>query len=183
MGCDDLPMASTERQAWMVEAIDVGADDVVLELGHGHGVAASAICERLAKGRGRYVGVDRSATMTEAASRRLASHIEEGRAELVTADVTGAVLAGPFDVVVAIHFPPVDRGDPGPTLAALAPHLTEEGRLCVGFQPLAVDQVDAGVERLERLVPEHGFAVVDVRRGSPDGRPAAVVVASFDGPA
>src|SRR5690606_29160370 len=104
-------MASARaRQVWMVDQIDLQSDDRVLELGHGHGVAASAICERLGR-HGRYVGVDRSETMTAAAESRLAQHLGSGRARLVTASVADMRLPDAFDVAVAIHFPPIERGD------------------------------------------------------------------------
>lgn len=172
-------MPSNERQVWMVEQMDVRPDDSVVELGHGHGVAATAICDRLAAGSGRYVGVDRSATMTAAAGRRLAEHLDAGRALLVTGSVADAALDGSFDLVVAIHFPPIERGDPTAELAALVPRLRVGSRLCVGFQPPSPAGVDVVVERLGGLLPAHGFTVDEVRRGTPSGRPAAVVVATW----
>lgn len=175
-------MPSNERQVWMVEQMDVRPDDHVVELGHGHGVAASAVCERLAAGSGRYVGIDRSATMTAAAGRRLGEHVRAGRAELVTGSVADVALDGAFDLVVAIHFPPIERGDPTAELAALVPRLRDGSRLCVGFQPPSSAAVEAVAERLGELLPAHGFTVDEVRRGTPGGRPAAVVVATWRPP-
>lgn len=143
MSGEDGGVASSERQSWMVEQIGVRPEDRVLELGHGHGVAASVICAVLAGGSGRYVGIDRSATMTVAAGRRLADHVDAGRIELLTSLVLDATLSGAFDLVVAIHFPPIDRGNPAVELAALAPHVRAGTRLGVGFQPLDAEGVDA----------------------------------------
>ncbi len=56
----------------------------VLEIGCGHGVAATFVCERLQDGR--LTAVDRSSKMIEAAARRNAVHIQAGRVEFVCAE-------------------------------------------------------------------------------------------------
>ena len=47
------------RQTWIVTQLPLRPTDRVLELGCGHGVAATAICDRLQGGT--YHGIDRSA--------------------------------------------------------------------------------------------------------------------------
>ena len=75
----------SERLRSVVERLGLRPDDRVLEIGCGHGVAASLVCERLEEGH--LTAVDRSARMIEAASRRNAAYIEAGRAEFLVADL------------------------------------------------------------------------------------------------
>lgn len=75
----------SKRLQSIVDAVRIRPDDVVLEIGCGHGVAASFVCERL---RGGYlVAIDRSRTMIAAASRRNEEHITSGIAEFHVVDV------------------------------------------------------------------------------------------------
>jgi ubiquinone/menaquinone biosynthesis C-methylase UbiE len=75
----------SERLRSVVERLDLRPDDRVLEIGCGHGIAATLVCERL--DRGHLTAVDRSAKMIEAAARRNAAYVEAGRAEFLVADL------------------------------------------------------------------------------------------------
>ena len=76
------PVVSERLQA-IVEQLAIRPGDRVLEIGCGHGVAATLVCERL--DGGRLTAVDRSPKMIAAASRRNAAYVEAGRAEFIVA--------------------------------------------------------------------------------------------------
>jgi ubiquinone/menaquinone biosynthesis C-methylase UbiE len=75
----------SDRLRAVVDQLDVGPAERVLEIGCGHGVSATLVCERLRSGR--LTAVDRSATMVEAAARRNAEHVASGRAEFLVAEL------------------------------------------------------------------------------------------------
>jgi ubiquinone/menaquinone biosynthesis C-methylase UbiE len=92
----------SERLRRIVEQLDVRPDDRVLEIGCGHGVAATFVCERLE--RGRLTAIDRSPKMIEAALRRNAAYVETGTAEFIVATLEDAVLGDRrFEVIFAVR--------------------------------------------------------------------------------
>ena len=92
----------SERLLSVVEHLDIRPDDRVLEIGCGHGVAATLVCERL---EGGYLtAVDRSEKMIEAARRRNAAFVEAGRAEFLVADLEDLDLGDRrFDKIFAVR--------------------------------------------------------------------------------
>ena len=92
----------TERLRSVVEAMDIRPDDRVLEIGCGHGVAATLVCERLEGGR--LTAIDRSPKMIEAASRRNAAYVEAGKAEFLVATLKDVDLGERrFDKIFAVR--------------------------------------------------------------------------------
>jgi cyclopropane fatty-acyl-phospholipid synthase-like methyltransferase len=168
--------SASARQAWAVEQLDVRPQDRVLEVGCGHGVAVTLICDRL-KG-GTVVALDRSPKMTAAAIRRNAEHVQSGRAAIITTSLHDAELGDAlFDKVLAVHFPPLQRGEAGRELAKLRDHLTRRGALYVSAQPLSSEQVPSTVEAIVTRVTSHGFVADPARVADVGGSPAVCVVA------
>ena len=84
----------------VVDELGIRPRDRVLEIGCGHGVAAAMVCERL--DGGRLTAIDRSPKMVEAAARRNAAFVEEGKAEFVVAELEDLDLGDRrFDLIFA----------------------------------------------------------------------------------
>ena len=123
----------SERLRSIVEQLDICPDDRVLEVGCGHGVAATFVCERLVGGR--LTGVDRSPKMVEAASRRNVSHVQAGRAEFLVARLEDLDLGERrFDKVFAVRVGLFHR-DPARARALVEPWLAPGGSVSAFYDP------------------------------------------------
>jgi ubiquinone/menaquinone biosynthesis C-methylase UbiE len=92
----------SQRLRGIVDQLGLRPGDRVLEIGCGHGVAATLVCERL--GDGRLTAIDRSAKMIEAASRRNAAYVEAGTAEFLVAALEDLDLGERrFDTIFAVR--------------------------------------------------------------------------------
>ena len=95
----------SERFVWAVDTLALDPADRVLEVGCGHGVAVSLVCERLTSGR--ITAIDRSKKMIEMAARRNREHVAGGRAVLKTAALEKADFGDErFDKVFAFNVAP-----------------------------------------------------------------------------
>ena len=90
----------SERLRRVVDRLGVQPGERVLEVGCGHGVAATYVLERGA----RLTGIDRSPKMIEAARSRNAAYVEAGQAEFLVAHVEDLDLGDRrFDVIFAVR--------------------------------------------------------------------------------
>ena len=152
----------SERFVWAVDTLALDPADHVLEVGCGHGVAVSLVCERLTSGR--ITAIDRSRKMIEMAARRNRAHIAEGRAVLKTAALEKADLGDErFDKIFAFNVAPFWL-QPKEALAIVRRHLTRDGAFSLFWdarhtQPgLARDLA----ERLSEKLREAEFSVNQV---------------------
>ncbi len=148
----------------------------MLEIGCGHGVAASLVCERL--GDGSYLGIDRSAKMVEQATRRNREHVDAGRAAFEQL-VFPEARAGGFDKAFAINVALFFR-TPGPALAALRELLAPAGAVYLFWQAPGSSLADAHAhaERQAGLLSEHGFTPLDTRAAELEPYPVGAVIAT-----
>jgi cyclopropane fatty-acyl-phospholipid synthase-like methyltransferase len=153
-------MASEERFGFAIDQLDLRPDHRVLEVGCGHGVAASSIAARL--DAGSYVGIDRSPKMIAAARRRLASELAAGRAELHCATFAEAALdSRRFDRIFAARVVAMTRE----TELRLAAELLDAGGMLVlafdapGQEP-SRDLIDATIANLATV----GFGEPELTR-------------------
>jgi SAM-dependent methyltransferase len=154
-----------ERLVWAVEKLAVDPADRVLEIGCGHGVAVSLVCERLVDGK--ITAIDRSAKMIEAARKRNREHIAAGKAELIVAAVDEADF-GPerFDEVFAVNVRSL--WDQPRELDIVRSWLAPGGKV----SPFHHEPGWSGgrrprqfADRLTRILEEHAYSVSDVVTG------------------
>ena len=120
---------ASERFVWAVDTLAVRPGDRLLEVGCGHGVAVSLVCDKLTTGT--IVAVDRSPRMIEMAQRRNREHVESGRAVLEAVALEHADLGDRrFDKIFAFNVAPFWQ-QPEAALGAVREHLARKGALYV----------------------------------------------------
>jgi SAM-dependent methyltransferase len=166
---------ASERFRWAVDTLEVGPTDRLLEVGCGHGVAVSLVCERLTTGT--ITAIDRSPKMIEMATRRNREHVDAGRAVLEAVALEDADLGERrFEKVFAFNVAPFWL-KPEAALGAVRENLAPEGGVYIfwdarHFGPERAR--DLGDELADRL-REGGFSVERVL--AQDLRPVPAVCA------
>jgi ubiquinone/menaquinone biosynthesis C-methylase UbiE len=121
----------SDRLRRIVDRLAVRAGERVLEIGCGHGVAATYVCER----GGRLVAIDRSPAMIAAAARRNAAFVAAGTAEFLVATLEDAELGDRrFDAILAVRVGLFHR-EPERAHALAARWLAPGGRVLAAFDP------------------------------------------------
>jgi SAM-dependent methyltransferase len=116
---------ASERFVWAVDTLAVRPADRLLEVGCGHGVAVSLVCEKLTTGT--IVAIDRSPKMIEMAARRNRGYAEAGRALLEAVALEDADLGRRrFDKVFAFNVAPFWL-EPEAALGVVRKHLAKDG--------------------------------------------------------
>jgi SAM-dependent methyltransferase len=116
---------ASERFVWAVDILEVRSADRLLEVGCGHGVAVSLICEKLTTGR--ITAIDRSPAMIAMATRRNREHVDVGRAVLEAVSLEEAKLGDQrFDKVFAFNVAPFWLR-PQAAFGAVHRHLARDG--------------------------------------------------------
>lgn len=84
--------SNRRRNRWLVDLANIGADQDVLELGCGPGLALALCLERAT--RGIVTGIDHSPVMLAQARARNRQAVADGRLRLINADLNAAALDG-----------------------------------------------------------------------------------------
>jgi SAM-dependent methyltransferase len=149
----------SERFVWAVDTLAPGPADQVLEVGCGHGVAVSLVCERLTSGR--ITAIDRSAKMIEMAARRNRKHIAEGRAVLKGVALEQADFGDErFDKVFAFNVAPFWL-QPKEALGIVRQQLAADGAVYV-FWDARHTQSGRARDLADRLCERLGLAAFSV---------------------
>jgi ubiquinone/menaquinone biosynthesis C-methylase UbiE len=119
----------SERLRATVDGLGLRPGERVLEIGCGHGVAATFVCEAGA----RLTAVDRSPKMIAAARRRNAAWVEAGTAEFLVASLEDLDLGDRrFDTILAVRVGLFHR-EPARARALASPWLAPGGRIVAAF--------------------------------------------------
>jgi len=156
-------VAASSRLVWAAGVVDAAPSERVLEVGCGHGVLVALVADRVTTGT--VVGVDRSATMIAAATRRNGPAVDAGRVRLLSASLTDAELpAHTFDVVVSFNVRAFWT-PPAPEWDVVGRVLAPDGRVVVACSLMDPGAADAVTDAVRRLGGSRGFALTAVHRG------------------
>jgi SAM-dependent methyltransferase len=156
--------SNRERNVWAVGLLDVQAQDRVLEIGFGPGIAIQEFARRATSGL--VVGVDHSEVMVQQARKRNAAAVSAGRVDLRlgSADALPAFDA-PFDRILAVNSL-MFWDDPVARLKELHDLLRPGGQLAIAYQPRGPGSTDEVAARTGRQIAAHltevGFTEVRV---------------------
>jgi len=152
---------AAQRLVWAADVLAVEPTDRLLEIGCGHGVAVSLVCEKL--DGGTITAIDRSAKMIEAASKRNAHHVASGVASFQTASPEEADLGDArFDKIFAINVGLFWRRRPVRELTILRDHLAPKGRLFLFYEPPPGSTAPPIAASVPAVLESSGFTVMEV---------------------
>ena len=155
-----------DRIVWAVETLDLKSSDHVLEIGCGHGVAASLVCDKLV--RGTLTAIDRSPKMTAAAEKRNRALIDAGKVRfeavaLADADVGRRRFSKIFAINVNLFW--IDATVELPVVCKL---LRPGGALYLVYEPPSPTQLKPIAAKLARSLEDAGF-IMDRTIAGPKG--------------
>jgi len=149
----------SERFVWAVDTLEVRPADRLLEVGCGHGVAVSLVCERLTTGT--ITAIDRSSKMIEMAARRNREHVDgAGLRSRRSRWRTRTSAIGASTKVFAFNVAPFWQ-QPERALGAVREHLARDGAVHVFWDArhFAPEGARGLANELADRLREGGFSV------------------------
>jgi ubiquinone/menaquinone biosynthesis C-methylase UbiE len=166
-------MADARRLEWIVDQLDLEPNHRVLEIGGGHGVAATLVLERLT--RGAYTGIDRSAKMIAASERRNADAVAAGRATFVLGEFPTETVDGSFDRIFAARVVSMIESS---ALAEVRRLLTTGGLLVLPFESPDHRRTGVLVSKAVESLGLAGFEIIRRAETTVDGHRNVCLVAN-----
>jgi ubiquinone/menaquinone biosynthesis C-methylase UbiE len=147
-----------ERLVWAVDVLEVKPNDQLLEIGCGHGVVVSLVCEKLKKGH--ITAIDRSAKMIAMAEKRNAEHIATGRASFQTFALDKAKFGDTrFDKIFAIRIGVFLMEQPTRELEVVKKCLKPKGNFYLIYDPFKAEQAREVIETAVRVLESYNFTI------------------------
>ena len=158
---------------WAAGVAAPGPADRILEVGCGHGVLVSLLAAQLSTGS--VVGIDRSATMIAAATRRNRAEVDRGTVRLQAAPLADADLTdAEFDLVASFNVRAFWT-PPAPEWDVVTRVLAPDGRVLVAFSLMQAGLLARVEHGVRRLAAERGLTVTEVHRGATTPFPSAAI--------
>jgi ubiquinone/menaquinone biosynthesis C-methylase UbiE len=152
---------ASERLVWAVDLLNVKPNDQILEIGCGHGVAVSLVCEKLRDGH--ITAIDRSAKMIAMAKKRNADCLAAGKASFQTVVLDKAEFGDTqFDKVFAIRIGVFLREQPTRELASVRRCLAPKGKFYLIYDPFKAEQAKDVIEIASEVLETHDFSIQKV---------------------
>ncbi|HEV3135354.1 MAG TPA: class I SAM-dependent methyltransferase [Acidimicrobiia bacterium] len=167
--------SNRERNIWAVGLLDVQAQDRVLEIGFGPGIAIQEFARRATNGL--VVGVDHSQLMVQQARKRNAAAVSDGRVDLRLGSANALPAFGaPFDKILAVNSL-MFWDDPVARLKELHDLLRPGGQVAIAYQPRGPGSTNEVAARTGRQIAAHFTEVgfTEVRVETLALKPTAVV--------
>jgi cyclopropane fatty-acyl-phospholipid synthase-like methyltransferase len=152
-----VPKAA-ERLGWPVDILEVKPNDRLLEIGCGHGVAVSLVCEKLKNGH--ITAIDRSAKMISLAKKRNADSIAAGKASFQTVSLDQAKFGNTkFDTIFAVRIGAFLHEGAERELEIVRKYLAPKGKFYLVYDPPKPEQAREVMKTAVRVLEAHNFKI------------------------
>jgi len=165
-----------ERLVWAVGILDVKPAERLLEIGCGHGVAVTLVCDRL---RGGHItAIDRSAKLIALAEKRNRAYIAAGTAAFAASTLAEANFGDERFTKIFASNVGLFRTARDAELAVIKRHLSADGALYLFHQDPWVPETPTLTQTLRQFLDRNGFTIERVLRQEMEPLAVNCVIAS-----